>query len=464
MQAPLHRRAVRWIALALGCTIALALPAVFMAEAVIEKSEHLENAAQLAADNIAREAYGRGPLWRRQTQRLLELLEVNPVVSEPVRAAVADAAGEPIVATDEVLGWPVLRASAHIVVPADAGGTVTIETSLRPTLARAALIGVFGLALGLLAFAVVYLLPMRVIERALGDLDETQRLLRDQRAAATDAYSEMARNQERAAASAAERTRALERAEEASEQAAAASRTKSEFLANMSHELRTPLNAIIGFSEVMMQQMFGPLGNERYREYAADVHNSGRHLLAIINDILDLSKIEAGRLELRMAPLDPRTLVDVCDRLVRERAKSAQLRFVVELPDGPTPAVLGDDTKLKQILLNLLSNAFKFTAPGREVRLTLVAGDDGVSFTVADQGVGMSEDELATALEPFRQVDNSLSRRHEGTGLGLPLAKRLTELHGGSLSITSIKGEGTVAVVWLPAAVSDAIPEQPAAA
>jgi signal transduction histidine kinase len=232
----------------------------------------------------------------------------------------------------------------------------------------------------------------------------------------------------------------------------------------MSHELRTPLNAIIGFSEVMMRQVFGPLGSERYREYAGDVHNSGRHLLAIINDILDLSKIEAGKLELRMEPIDPRTLLAVCERLVRERASSAELKFVVEMPEGPVPAVLGEDTKLKQILLNLLSNAFKFTPPGREVRLALFVGDDGVSFTVADQGIGMSDDELALALEPFRQVDNSLSRRHEGTGLGLPLAKRLTELQGGSLSITSIKGEGTVAVVWLPAAPADAIPEQPAAA
>ncbi len=467
MTGSAHRRIgriVRWIAFAFGCTITLALPAVFLAEAIFEKRQHLENSAQLAADNVARHGYIFGRLWRYQSPRIHELVRIHPAVHEPVRSIVSDSAGRVIVETDEELRWPVLSATARIVIPGDEGGTVTVATSLAPTLERTALVGLMSLALGLFGYAAVFFLPMRLFDRVLRDLDETQRLLREQISATSDAFGDMERNHRRAEAAAAELARALQRAEDASEQAAAASRTKSEFLANMSHELRTPLNAIIGFSEVMMQQVFGPLGSERYREYARDVHNSGRHLLAIINDILDLSKIEAGKLELRMAPLDPREMLQACERLVSERAASAQLRFVVELPEGPMPAVLGDDTKIKQILLNLLSNALKFTPAGKEVRLSLLAGDDGVSFTVADQGIGMSDEELAAALEPFRQVDSSLSRRHEGTGLGLPLAKRLAELHRGTLSITSIKGEGTVAVVWLPATASGALPDHPAAA
>ena len=236
----------------------------------------------------------------------------------------------------------------------------------------------------------------------------------------------------------------------ARDEAEAANRTKSEFLANMSHELRTPLNAIIGFSEVMMGELFGPLGSSRYHDYAKDVYDSGKHLLELINDILDLSKVEANRLELRETMVDIGGVVAACLRLVRERAQIAGLVLVA--PDaGTMPRVSADEIKLKQIVLNLLSNAIKFTPAGG--RVTVDVGRDtggGVYVRVTDTGIGMRPEDIPVALQPFRQIDSALSRKHAGTGLGLPLAKALTELHGGRLEIESRPGNGTAVTLHLP--------------
>ncbi|HEV2548255.1 MAG TPA: ATP-binding protein, partial [Stellaceae bacterium] len=226
------------------------------------------------------------------------------------------------------------------------------------------------------------------------------------------------------------------------------SRVKSQFLANMSHELRTPLNAIIGFSEVIRDARMGPV-DTRYRDYAGDIHNSGDHLLRLINDVLDLAKVEAGRLELHEEPLDLRRLFLDCSRFIADRLANGRLEFTSTLPDGP-PQILGDELRLKQILLNLLSNAIKFTPPGGRIKLSAAVIAEGLAIAVADTGIGMEPDEIAIALEPFRQVDGAAARRFEGTGLGLPLAQRLAELHGGRLAITSSKGSGTVATLYLP--------------
>ncbi len=231
-----------------------------------------------------------------------------------------------------------------------------------------------------------------------------------------------------------------------------ASRTKSEFLATISHELRTPLNAIIGFSEVMKDELFGDIGQPRYRDYARDVHESGRHLLAVINDILDMAKIESGRLDLHEEPITLAALAADCIRLMRERAEQAGLRLA--LGSGPElPRVRADPIKLKQIILNLLSNAVKFTPSGGRIDLTAAATEDGgFALVVIDTGSGMRPEDIPLALQPFRQVDTVLSRRHSGTGLGLPLSKALVELHGGRLVIESRLGVGTTVSVLLPAA------------
>jgi signal transduction histidine kinase len=240
----------------------------------------------------------------------------------------------------------------------------------------------------------------------------------------------------------------------AKEQAELANRTKSEFLANMSHELRTPLNAIIGFSQIMTQQMFGPLGSPRYREYAGDVLSSSQHLLQIINDILDMAKIEAGRVELHEAPVALGPLFDDCLRLVRERAHTGEVRLKHDLPDQ-IPELLADERLVKQILLNLLSNAVKFTPRGGTVSLQArLAVDGALMLSVADTGIGIAADDIAKVLQPFGQVDSTYARSHGGTGLGLSIVRALVELHGGSFRLESELGQGTTASVRFPAARS----------
>ena len=227
------------------------------------------------------------------------------------------------------------------------------------------------------------------------------------------------------------------------------SRTKTELLANMSHELRTPLNAIIGFSEVIHMQALGP-NNPKYFEYIGDIMSSGRHLMELIGDILDVSAIEAGKLELHESPIVVADLVEASIRLVAPRAASGRLALTWDV----TPASLrmvADERRLKQVLLNLLTNAVKFTPEGGKVSLTARLADDGACvFVISDTGIGMDEAGIAKALSLYGQVENAYVRRQEGTGLGLPLANRLTEAHGGTLSITSGIGHGTEITLTFP--------------
>jgi signal transduction histidine kinase len=246
-----------------------------------------------------------------------------------------------------------------------------------------------------------------------------------------------------------ERTATFEAMRAAKEAAEGANLAKSEFLATMSHELRTPLNAILGFSDMMMNETMGPLGNLRYRSYAKDIHDSGSHLLALINDILDFSKSVAGKLELAEERVDARTLVETACRLVQPRVDEAGLTLTTKLP-ADAVIVICDLRKLTQVLLNLLSNAYKFTLPGGTIACALAVDDAGIRFVVADKGIGIPAEQLDRVVQPFAQVDSSLSRRHDGTGLGLALVKAMAELHGGSLRLESAVGAGTTATVTLP--------------
>jgi signal transduction histidine kinase len=217
----------------------------------------------------------------------------------------------------------------------------------------------------------------------------------------------------------------------------------------MSHELRTPLNAIIGFSGMMSDRMFGPL-NDKYAEYADIIGTSGRHLLAIITDILDLAKADADKLLLAEEEVDLAEVVKLSSQIVHEMAQRAQIQFDSEIEE-PLPAIMGDPAKLTQIVVNLLSNAVKFTPPGGNVRLKVEHnGRRGITLRVEDSGIGMSPEQIPIALEPFGQIESSFTRKHDGVGLGLPLAKRLVELHGGRIALDSAPGKGTVASVHLP--------------
>ncbi len=250
---------------------------------------------------------------------------------------------------------------------------------------------------------------------------------------------------------ASERIRAEETLRDAMREAELASRAKSEFLANMSHELRTPLNAIIGFSEIIASATFGPVGSPKYREYAKDINDSGLHLLAVITDILDLSKIEAGKLELHEETVHIAGTVDACLKLVSERALSAGLTLVTDIAQG-LPPMRADERKLKQILINLLSNAVKFTPAGGTVTTRVWhRPGDGFVFQVADTGIGIAAENIPNVLSAFGQVDSTFARKVDGTGLGLPLTKSLVELHGGSLNLQSELGAGTTVTVRFPA-------------
>jgi signal transduction histidine kinase len=235
------------------------------------------------------------------------------------------------------------------------------------------------------------------------------------------------------------------------ERAEAANRAKSQFLANMSHELRTPLNAIIGFSEMLTACIPGPL-NPKQHEYVANIHEGGGLLLRVINDILDLAQVDAGKLQLREeASIELDRIATACIALVEEQAIAGGLRLSLEIEDR-IPCVTADSTRLSQILLNLLSNAVKFTDPGGSVSLAICRAENGdILLEVRDTGLGMTAAEIEVSLQPFGQVDGGLTRRHSGTGLGLPLARELAELHGGSLNVESERGRGTTVTVALPA-------------
>lgn len=236
-----------------------------------------------------------------------------------------------------------------------------------------------------------------------------------------------------------------------------ANRSKSEFLANMSHELRTPLNAIIGFSEVMKSEMLGPIGTEKYVEYARDIHGSGQYLLDVISDILDMSKIEAGRLQLEMGDCD---LIDAMEdslRIVAPRAEADNVVILRALPESL--GLTADKRALKQVLINLLANAVKFTPTGGEVRIAAAGGDEDITVTITDTGIGIPAGDIDKLGRPFEQVENQLTKTKAGSGLGLAISRSLIELHHGTLDISSRQGEGTTVTVTLPRDCSAETPQ-----
>lgn len=235
---------------------------------------------------------------------------------------------------------------------------------------------------------------------------------------------------------------------DALERAEAASKAKSDFLANISHELRTPLNAIIGFSELIQSEAFGPVGNDRYRDYAGDVHESAQHLLTMINDVLDLSKAESGHIDVRIEPVEVGAIVEASTRMLQTLANEKNVALDLDVPDD-LPSVRTDEGRLRQVLLNILSNAVKFTPADGRVHVSVEAGDSMV-IAIEDTGIGVAARDLPKAMAPFGRGETSWSRQYEGTGLGLPLSKRIMEALGGELELDSELGVGTKVRLWLP--------------
>ncbi len=248
----------------------------------------------------------------------------------------------------------------------------------------------------------------------------------------------------------------------AKEQADYANHSKSEFLANMSHELRTPLNAIIGFAEIIKDQMFGNAGQPQYVDYAKDIYDSGQLLLSLINDILDMSKIEAGKRQLQETILNIEVIALAVSRLVSGRAKEEKVHLNLHVPRN-FPCLRGEEKAMKQILTNLLTNAIKFTNEGGSVTLSAILDEQGrMMINVVDSGIGIAPKDIATALAPFGQIESALSRKHQGTGLGLPLTKALVELHNGTFELKSELGVGTTVSLIFPASRVVMNPEAPA--
>ena len=242
---------------------------------------------------------------------------------------------------------------------------------------------------------------------------------------------------------------------EEKERAERAAHAKSSFLANMSHELRTPLNAINGFSEILTTELYGPLGDERYKGYANDILMSGQHLLDMINDILDMAKIEAGKMSIHAQIIDPVDPVDAAVRMIRRKAEDAGIKLMLDAEDG-LPEISADHRAIRQMILNLVSNSIKFTDSGGRIAVSLRQRQGYIRFSVTDTGIGIPEDDIPRLAKPFEQVNDTSDRNYEGTGLGLALTKSFAEMHGGKLSIASQKGRGTTVAFYLPIKASTA--------
>ena len=437
------RRLIRRLALLIGVVTAVSIPLGYLGLAYRDQAEELSFQAELTALRLARHIDLQGPTWYAAQEQLDMVIAGDRPRSLPLLQSVGLPDGRVVLRQGVEPAWPSHAGSGAILVQDERVGVVTVEGSLRPLLLNTALLALFSLALGGGAYLAFYLLPLRALERNLLHLRETLETLEANATETIYAYEELKRQHRLVE----ETTHELMKARD---EALTADRAKSAFLATMSHELRTPLNAIIGFSEVLTLGIFGPLANDRYRDYCQAIGDSGRHLLAVINDVLDISKIEAGKLQLHFEEIDLEKLLRGCCALVRAKVDESGIGLDLEPADPALSRLWVDPVKLKQIVLNLLTNALKFTPSGGNIRISMYQEPGALAFSIADSGIGMSASDVKLALQPFQQVENSHSRRYEGTGLGLPLAKALVEQHGGRLEIDSTPGRGTTVTVLLP--------------
>ncbi len=406
--------------------------------------------ADLARIEGEARAMSRDPSWTRETKAHLdEILEdtfrydVRDADYAKDHYAFYDSQGRLIAETGTAPARPSIRLSKPFEGANSTRGEIVVEVTYRDIIQESIFVGFGALALAALVVIAVRAIPIRALRGMVTRLDESQ----SARSATEDKL--------RAHVQELEETRealqlSTERMRTALESAAESSQAKSQFFASMSHELRTPLNAIIGFSEIMSNSLFGPIGNERYCDYVDLILKSGRHLLSLVNEILDLSKASSGKLDLNDGEVDLSLLVRDVIRTMQATADKAKVKLISQV-GSDLPCLRADPQRLMQVLLNLVSNAIKFNVEDGSVRIHAdFDPDDGFKIKVIDTGIGIAQENIPKALERFGQIEDSWTRRHEGTGLGLPISKRLIELHGGTLMLTSAVGEGCTVTLWFP--------------
>ena len=425
-------RVARNIAAGFSLTVGVLVIASLIGVAYHDDEKVTAFRAQLAAGRLSNFAYINGATWEYNGHRVPELLAGLDPTGE-THQTVFNATGQLIGATGAEIGGLFIEKSAPIRNGPKILGSVTVTSDLDHLYGLAFLSALLGTLLGTATYGFFRLVPLRILSRTLESLRQSEMdLVRQVEATQT----------------------ALDDAGTERRRAEAASKAKTDFVSRMSHEFRTPLNAIIGFSEILRDEMFGPL-IPRYKSYADDINKSGRHLSTIVNGILDIAKMEAKKFDLDLQATNPVALIDDCIRLLSDVAERAGIELVRTVGPGLPAEIVVDDTKIKQVILNLLSNALKFsTRSGRvEIAVHYLLDEDHITFAVSDSGTGMSESEIDIAFQIFGQNSNprfKLNDSNRGTGLGLPIALELAKLHGGTLSLESESGRGTVATLVLP--------------
>ena len=449
------RNLVTWIAAGIPMLVAAVIPLGWFMAGYAYETSRVTTTSELAADEISKFIYFNPEFWQFDENRLAQVMSSFVRRGSALRLRIVNNEGRQISQIGEQPLWPAVMFGTNLNDGSNIVGRIEFWHSFRGLVKDSLIAGVVGIPLALLIFATLRMVPLRALDRTMKKLEESEQALKG-RVSETESALQMRVNElqnatERLRQQRRELKQYAENATESRDAAVAANRSKSEFLANMSHELRTPLNAVIGFSDMMRNELLGPVNNPKYLSYAEDIHSSGQHLLGLINDILDISKIEAGEMELYEETVDIAQIVRSSLTLVKSRAEDGGVKLENHATD-PLPAIFADARKIKQIIINLLSNAVKFTPAEGTVTIVAAIEDDGsFSILVKDTGIGIAPEDIENVIKPFTQADSTLARKYEGTGLGLPLTKALIELHDGRFELTSEQGIGTSAVAYFPA-------------